>query len=314
MSSPAAWSHSFGSLAIIGTINRDSIHLPSGKITESFGGILYNVLTAALINPRIQLFPVCNIGYDIYARIVSYLQPFSSVRTEYLQKASQTNNHAHLYHDQSGNMREQLSGNLPRLKWEQVMAILNCQIILLNFISGRELLLSTLRRMRAAATGLFFVDLHSLTLDKKADGWRTPRRPVRWWDYVKCADFLQLNRTEFELLAETAVTVKSLVSGTRLFHSFGPRCILVTLGTEGAFVSHRVGRSYQTGRCRVPRVDRIVDTTGCGDVFSAAFVSHYFEKSDIFAAARFAVEVASHKATFSGIEALERLKKFQLSP
>jgi fructoselysine 6-kinase len=58
------------------------------------------------------------------------------------------------------------------------------------------------------------------------------------------------------------------------------RIFVLTLGSEGALAFHRAGQYHQSA---IP-VERVVDTTGCGDAFHAAFLASYLRERDIPAA------------------------------
>ena len=47
------------SIAVIGTINKDTIHTHDGKIHESFGGLLYTIIPLAqIIGKNYQILPI----------------------------------------------------------------------------------------------------------------------------------------------------------------------------------------------------------------------------------------------------------------
>ena len=74
--------------------------------------------------------------------------------------------------------------------------------------------------------------------------------------------------------------------------------VAITLGAEGACML-RGGR--QTARVRPPAV-RVVDTTGAGDVFTAALMMSLLEGLDDPGALRFACAAAALSATRPGAQ------------
>jgi len=74
---------------------------------------------------------------------------------------------------------------------------------------------------------------------------------------------------------------------------------VLTLERHGALVFHR-----DEGRWLSPREARVVDPTGAGDVFAAAFLSAYARQRDPYAAARFANVAASFSIEGVGIASI----------
>ena len=81
---------------------------------------------------------------------------------------------------------------------------------------------------------------------------------------LRCTDIAKLNEVELKLLAGT----DDLRAGCRRILDLGVRLCLITLGAEGAwFDNGRVSGSVSGFDAEV------VDTTGCGDAFLAAFLA-----------------------------------------
>ncbi len=77
------------------------------------------------------------------------------------------------------------------------------------------------------------------------------------------------------------------------------RILVVTEGADGA----RVYWNGDVRRFPAPRVD-VVETTGAGDIFAACFFSKYYATKDPWAAARFAVRLASQSVTRRGMDSI----------
>jgi len=108
------------------------------------------------------------------------------------------------------------------------------------------------------------------------------------------ADVLFLNRAEYGLLSQDApVEQAARLLGGRL------RVVVVKLGGEGALAATR------DCVCRVEpyRVERVVDTTGAGDVFAAAFNAFLLERGSIEEALRAASAAAGLKVARRGGQA-----------
>jgi sugar/nucleoside kinase (ribokinase family) len=77
--------------------------------------------------------------------------------------------------------------------------------------------------------------------------------------------------------------------------------LIVTQGEKGCTIMHQGGRQTVP-----PRPARLVDPTGAGDVFAAAFFIRYYETADLWQSARFANVTASMALERPGPEGAAR--------
>ena len=73
-----------------------------------------------------------------------------------------------------------------------------------NFISGFEIDLATMQLLRQHFRGPIYCDLHSLLLAVQPGGLRTPRPLAEVAEWCRCADLIQVNEDEMELMAPDA--------------------------------------------------------------------------------------------------------------
>ncbi len=68
----------------------------------------------------------------------------------------------------------------------------------------------------------------------------------------------------------------------------------VTLGEEGLVVCYEGNEgTYKQEYIEADRYDHIVNTTSCGDVYAAGFISYFAEHRNLLDAYRFASKIAS---------------------
>jgi sugar/nucleoside kinase (ribokinase family) len=273
-------------IGVVGTINRDTIFLPDGTAVESWGGLLYS-LKYLCNDGRAQIIPAVNVGADAYGSVMKILEGFDRIDLSHIRKVPEKNNHCFLhYHDQSHKC-EILKGSVPPLTYGRIRALLKCDLVLVNFISGSDVTLAALERFRERFGGLVHMDIHSHTLGRRKvpGGYRRHlRRPPHWDRYIVCADVLQVNEIEFELLAGKPFSRRQAVD---FFDRHAGRLtyLIVTLGAQGCLAVYR--RQATISRL-VPaiKVRGVVDTTGCGDIFGAAFAVEYLTTGNPLSAAR----------------------------
>ncbi|MBD3383125.1 MAG: hypothetical protein GF404_13150 [candidate division Zixibacteria bacterium] len=292
-------------IAVIGTINRDTIIHVDGKKTESYGGALYNITALSqLLEDNAIIKPCINLGHDVYPLIAGNLARMGNIDISTLNKVRRKNNHCKLrYHDLE-KKSEVLSGGVPSIRFSDLRKGLDADITMINFVSGRDISLRSLEKLRLDYRGKIYIDIHSLTLGKKPDGSRFLRRPRNWKRYAACADFLQMNSLEFELLSSNSVEKDSVKAFYKLFSPSSLKALLVTLGEHGAYFVSQFGRGVRCQQVLPPKVGKVLDTTGCGDVFGAGFCSAWITGASAMRSAEIAVASATLKTRVRGVENL----------
>lgn len=293
-------------IAAIGTINRDTIHLSSGEKYDSYGGLLYSIIALAqLTEDDYEILPVVNLGRDCSEAVMGMLKRYDKVKTSAISIVSAKNNHCNLYYLDRESKSEILKGGVPVLEYKDLLPALESDLTLVNFISGNDVSLDAIEEFRKDYGGKIYMDIHSLTLGKKENGERFMRRPVDWERYAACADYLQMNQKEFELLSETSATEENIKEFFHNFKELGWEALNVTLAELGSYLLYGDHGEVACHQLTAPRPERLADTTGCGDVFAAAFSAAVCMGFSSKLAAWTANQKASDNCRFAGIENLE---------
>jgi sugar/nucleoside kinase (ribokinase family) len=291
-------------ITVIGAITRDTLIFPDRKKKESFGGILYNISAlSALGGDLMEIYPVCNLGYDVYNQVAGILQQYDNVKPNGIRKVKKKNNHVFLLIDRKNEREEILKNRVPVLSFSQIKPFLKSDAVLVNFISGFDITLETLKRIRRATNALMFLDVHSFTLGIRKDGKRFLRTPKRWKEYLKQADIVQCNLPELSVLTGSKLTSTDDIGsfGGHIL-DLGPKILLVTLGKEGSIAIFKKEGKIKLIKQAGINVRGFKDATGCGDVFSAGFLSCYLRTKSLNQALEFADQVAAKKCRVSGVK------------
>jgi len=296
-------------IAAIGTINKDTIYTPDGTKHESYGGLLYTMIPLAqMLDADCEILPILNLGRNISRDVMPLIRKYPAISHENIKIVSGKNNHCRLYYSDRESKKELLSGGVPGQVFRDIKPALTCEHTIVNFISGRDISIRTLEKFRRVYRGLIYVDIHSLTLGKRKSGERYFRKPLNWKRYCACADFLQMNREEFELLSGQPAFNESLKRFYSQFADGFLKALHVTCGQAGSCLAYKPGAKIVIKRIKAPVIRDLRDTTGCGDVFGAAFVASIVQGNSIYSSACFANDRAAMKCRFAGIESL-RLHK-----
>jgi sugar/nucleoside kinase (ribokinase family) len=214
----------------------------------------------------------------------------------------------HLYYKKRGS-RIECSKDISRpIPFERIRKFLAADAVLVNMVSGVDLTLETFDAIRMAIRGEkipVHFDYHSLTLGV-TEAQSRYRRPVEEWRrWAFMVDSVQLNEEE--------------IAGLPLEPMSEPQTVghLLTLGTKGVLVTRgeRGVSLYRNDQKHVLRTDipgipveGEPETTGCGDVFGAAFILHYARSADLLASAEFANRVSASKVRLRGVDQLAGLR------
>lgn len=119
-------------------------------------------------------------------------------------------------------------------------------------------------------------------------------------------DHLTPNETEAQAL--TGIEIRDVADAARaaeVLRQRGARCVVITLGARGAWLSDERHAVHVPARA----LGAVVDTTGAGDAFNGAYAVALTEGADTFEAVRFAVTAAGIAVTRAGTAAAMATRK-----
>ncbi len=312
-------------VGVLGTLVKDRIYgaPPSTAWSEGWGGIAYALsgLDAAL-TANWEIVPLIKVGADVAADARAYLAGLRRVaRDAELREVPEMNNRSELRYYSNAERVETMSGGVPPWTWEELEPILrdaNLDALYVNFLSGVEVDLATMQRIRRAFAGPIYMDVHMMLWRPDDRGVRalTPLAHAERW--CGCCDLVQVNEEEMRMLAPDADALADLALRA------GASATLVTLGPRGVrydtregFRSLRVRRDLTSGNAdgitsgitsaTVPPphvLDGDVDPTGCGDVWGATLFARLVAGDDLEIAVRRAHVAAGANAGWRGIPGL----------
>lgn len=291
--------HSTTKIAVIGTINRDTVTRPDGSISHGYGGILYNLIPLTQLcqhQREVEIWPVVRIGRDHADQIMRRLRKLTNIRLDATKIVDAPNNHCHLTYLDDSNKSEILTGWVGAVGKRQLKLVIDADWILVNFISGGDITARTLRWLRDKTRANIHIDFHSRTLGRRRDGSRFLRRPADFRETCACADYLQMNELEFELLSGNPASPQNCRDFITRYSPGGLKALMVTLGGNGCLLTSKASKSLRSIRIPARSVRLVRDPTGCGDIFSASVIAGRLLGLSLRAAVRSAVTVATGRA------------------
>ncbi|MCC7053718.1 MAG: carbohydrate kinase family protein [Gemmatimonadaceae bacterium] len=319
-------------LGVIGTFVWDVIHGRDIRTApvEEWGGITYalSALDAALTEEW-EIVPLIKVGADLHQKASEFVRSLKRAAPDAaLIAVPQANNRVELRYVSDERRTEVLTGGVPPWSWLGLRPLLaDLDALYVNFIAGWELDLETMQLLRAHVPGPIYCDLHSKLLGVDASGLRIPEPMADAAAWCRCADVMQVNEDEMELMAPDpmALAATALASGVHL--------LCVTLGRKGAvyfaapgFATLRdiaapvTASAFAAVRTALVPIDPELldadpgDPTGCGDVWGATQFSHLLAGTTFTDAMRQAHRAAARNVRHRGATGLAHYLRGELAP
>jgi sugar/nucleoside kinase (ribokinase family) len=293
-------------ITLLGTFILDTIFPFRGGKAESFGGIFFDIAwLSKLLGTNDKIYPLTFLGEDVAGPVINKLRQMPNVTSEGMVKLNQPNNRVTLAYFSENERNEFNLNPFPPLEFKHIQPYLKSEVMVINYFTGWELALGTLQEIRKNYSGLIYLDIHSLVMgyDPK-DGKRFYRSFPQWKSYVACADIVQMNESEAEMLAEKELSTRRRLGEFAIeVTKQGPKVCSVTLGERGALVAFQ-GKSEMVAGVKP---GMFVDPTGCGDAYGAAFLTSYLKTKNPLRAVRFANKIASLNCMVMGTRGIESM-------
>jgi sugar/nucleoside kinase (ribokinase family) len=300
-------------ITVIGHLCKDVVHVPDEKETqqESFGGILFTVLTLAnLMSEKDRIQPVFGVGQTDYELLMEQIKQYKNIDTSGIFRIKGPTNQVQLFYQKNAKTRIECSKHISApIPFNRIKPYLDGDAVLVNMISGSDITLETLDyiRMEIRERGIpIHFDFHSLTLgiDQEFKRFRRPLTDWRRWCFM--LNSIQMSEEEAFGLSAERYDEATL---TNHLMTLMVETLIITRSERGATVI------VQDIHKKLTRKDfagvsfgTAIDATGCGDVFGAAFLYQYLKSKDSFIAAEFANKAAALHVTFKNTQELDGLR------
>jgi sugar/nucleoside kinase (ribokinase family) len=297
-------------ITVIGHLCIDQ-HSRSGELEEQWGGILYSLLTLVhLMDEGDTIRPVFSVGKADSEKLMDLLKHYPSIDTRGIAITEEPTNRVMLIYHEDGESRTECSRQIAApIPWARIKPALDADGILINMVSGFDITLETLDRIRMETREReipIHLDLHSLTLgvDQHAKRFRRPVPEWRRWCFG--IHTVQMSEEEAAGLPSERYPEPELV---HQLMSLMVNNLLITRGSRGVTLVTQTNKKLSRHDVPGDNVGAVIDPTGCGDVFGAAWQYWYLKTHDPLEAAKRANHAAALNATVRGPEALTLLRR-----
>jgi sugar/nucleoside kinase (ribokinase family) len=302
-------------IALIGYPARDTKHFADGRTEEALGGVLFSAVSMAVLARElgVQVIPVATFGCDI-AKPARDVLSAAGCRLDAIRVVDEPTQHSEINFTSDNDRWERITGVLPPLGFDDVASWLTGAALAVNFITGTEIDIETMRLVRdhtlRAEGGPIIADFHTLALATLPDGRRIPHRRRDWSAWFGLCDVVQMNQDEAQTIAgRELLEPDDCVAFARELLHLGPEAVVITLAQQGAVGAQRSESGFETCKAGPYTPPEIVDTVGCGDVFHSALTLGWVRYGNLEPALHVATVAAGLHAGYAGLEGVSILEQ-----
>ena len=307
---------------VIGEPCVDIIHKANGEIVNSYGGILYSLISMAVLSkPADNIIPVMNIGEDEFENIMNILKKYPNIKTYGVNKVKHPTRKVFLHYNlynQDKSARVEISSEptytLDYIQCENFFKMADA--VLVNMISGTDITIETLKKIRKNFSGFLHIDIHNVVMLTKPDGNRVHTHVDNWFEWCTNSDTVQMNEFEIATLSREKLSEYKIAEEVLFNKNHDTKGLIVTRGIDGVTGFSRKEKQYGNEKfydldhTEIAAIENphFVDSTGCGDVFASSFTLDYSINSDFKKSIHYANRMASLNSSLAGIDELYKLK------
>jgi sugar/nucleoside kinase (ribokinase family) len=285
-------------LLFIGHSLVDKIHFDESTETKP-GGIYYSVAGALqFLEQNDEIFLLTTM--DGQSKEL-FQTSYSKVNQKYFQNVESLQEvHLILHKDRE---RDECYNHLTeKLSIEKIKNFNRFDGIYINMITGYDINLNDLKRIRSNYTGKIYFDVHTLARGIDSDNKRIFRKIPSSDEWLANIDFIQANESEFQTLSDKSE--ESSIAFEVL--NKGPELIILSRGNKGLTIFYK-------DESNIREIDydalplNTINELGCGDILGSVFFYEYLRLKDVNAAAKIANAAAGFSTTYGETTDLMRL-------
>ena len=297
-------------IVIIGEPCIDVIHKADGRVYNEPGGISYSVVASAALNTELEVVPVIGLHEDDRSYFTGLFDNFQSIDQSAIYRSDQRTRRVDLFYEDENNRWECSTQPIRPTNFSFIKNHLPAEGIFVNLISGEDITVETLERIRKSAPASHLhIDLHNIVMSHLPDGKRV-RVPVgNYLQWCSLADTIQMNEEEAAIIDDSSPSMHDFAAKVL---SCGPHALVVTLAERGSVLFEKIGKEIKRHDI-APVAASVVDPTGSGDVYGAAFLQQVIQGSSYPEAARYASAAASMKVKSAGPASMINWKAGELN-
>jgi adenosine kinase len=268
-------------IAIVGPIPRDHIVTHQGDLIQKWGCVTHPVIALSVMaGNQIEIIPVTHLRSVDKDNVKEVFKGYTGINTKFLTTKNDQGDIISLRFVDVNNRLERQTGFMDPIMPDDMKELLDCDAFVFIPISDYEISLDTLRFLKKKSKGKIIFDAHGPTTACLSNGERQRKFWIdrdQWLPYI---DILKMNleeaqaswfKKEYEsqdfTISEEPDRKELLAFATHCIRA-GVKCVCVTVDSRGCLVYRKVKGKIKEDLVPAIKVDRVIDTTGCGDSFA----------------------------------------------
>lgn len=179
----------------------------------------------------------------------------------------------------------------------------NFDAVYINMITGFDITLLMLEKIRKEFKGIIYIDIHTLSRGYDESGKREFRNIPDSEKWLRSADIIQVNNTEL-LTLSTKKDENEIVNEVL---DIGVKYLIVTLGMKGVRLFYRTKGETASVFISAIKINAL-NNVGCGDVFGAVYIYYYIKSNSFIEALRKANIAAGLSAFYTDTGQYKNMK------
>ena len=175
--------------------------------------------------------------------------------------------------------------------------------ILLNMITGFDISLDQLKRIRSEFKGTIYLDVHSMARRIGKDMKREFRVIPDFSEWAENVDVIQANETEFTCLSDETDEFKIAES----ILSSGAKYLIKTMGEKGTRVFMKESDEMNSIFLSAKKI-KAGASIGCGDIFGSVFFYNYIKGESLNSILLKTNKASAFAASCNDVESMKKIR------
>jgi hypothetical protein len=267
-------------IAVVGPIPRDHIVTHSGDLIQKWGCVTHPVIAlSVLAGDQLEIIPVTHLRNVDHDNVEEVFKGYKGINLKHLTTANDQGDIISLRFLNHNDRLERQTGFMDPIVPADMTNLLDCDVFVFIPISDYEVSLDTLKYLKKKSKGIIIFDAHGPTTACLVNGERQRKFWIdrdQWLPYI---DVLKMNLEEAqaswfqkEYESEDFNTKELDRDEIRKFAEhclkLGVKCVYVTMDSRGCLTYFKKGKKIIEELVPSIKVEKVIDTTGCGDSFA----------------------------------------------